>query len=95
MATDNAALIDAIVRQIGEQFPHWPAPSHRLVIREKRATFSCRTGVEGLRPGTRTAVAGCWLAGDYTDTGLPATLEGALRSGVRAAREIIGIAGDA
>ena len=93
MAMDNAALINDITRQIAEQFPHWPVPTHSLVIREKRATFSCRNGIDALRPGTRTPVEGCWLAGDYTDTELPATLEGALRSGVRAAREIIGRSG--
>ena len=89
MALDNAALCADVTAQINAHFPHWPAPTHRLVIREKRATFSCHADVAALRPGTRTALRGCWLAGDYTDTGLPATLEGALRSGVRAAREIL------
>jgi squalene-associated FAD-dependent desaturase len=91
MAQDNDVLINNISREIGEHFPHWPAPSHSFIVREKRATFSCHAGVEALRPATRTPVQGCWLAGDYTDTGLPATLEGALRSGVHAAREIIGM----
>jgi squalene-associated FAD-dependent desaturase len=89
MAQDNASLCDAITGQIAGHFPTWPPPSHRLVIREKRATFSCQTDIAALRPGSRSAVEGCWLAGDYTDTGLPATLEGALRSGVRVAREIL------
>jgi len=95
MAQDNATLSDDVARQISIHFPHWPAPSHRLVIREKRATFSCQTDVAAMRPGTRTPVTGCWLAGDYTDIGLPATLEGALRSGVRAARGILGTDGGA
>jgi len=95
MALDNAALCADVSAQIGTHFPHWPAPTHSLVIREKRATFSCHADVAALRPGTRTAVRGCWLAGDYTDTGLPATLEGALRSGVRAAREIMRMDGKA
>jgi len=95
MGLNNAALSDEIVRQIAELFPQWPAPSHNYIIREKRATFSCHSGVDALRPSTRTPIAGCWLAGDYTDTGLPATLEGALRSGVRAAREIIDSSGSA
>ena len=90
MTQDNAALGGEVARQIGEHFPEWPAPSHTLVIREKRATFSCHVDIDALRPGTRTPVASCWLAGDYTDTGLPATLEGALRSGVRAARAAMG-----
>jgi len=89
MAQDNTALINMIIEEISVHFPHWPAPTQSFVIREKRATFSCHTDIAALRPGNRTAVEGCWLAGDYTDTGLPATLEGALRSGVRAAREIL------
>ena len=95
MALDNAELCADITAQIGTHFPHWPEPTHSLVIREKRATFSCHADIAALRPGTRTAVTGCWLVGDYTNTGLPATLEGALRSGVRAAREIMGTAGGA
>lgn len=89
MTQDNAVLGDEVTRQVGGHFPAWPAPSHTFVIREKRATFSCRVDIDTLRPTTRTPVAGCWLAGDYTATGLPATLEGALRSGVSAARAII------
>jgi squalene-associated FAD-dependent desaturase len=93
MTQDNAALCADVTAQISAHYPNWPAPTHSLVIREKRATFSCHADVAALRPRTRTAVTGCWLAGDYTDTGLPATLEGALRSGVRAAREIMGTDG--
>ena len=89
MAWENDALIAHIRDQLQEHFPQWPEPSHALVIREKRATFSCRAGIEAQRPSARTGVEGLWLAGDYTDTGFPATLEGALRSGVRCAREII------
>jgi squalene-associated FAD-dependent desaturase len=89
MALDNETLCNEITAQVAGHFPDWPAPSHQLVIREKRATFSCHVDVSALRPGPRTPLPGCWLAGDYTDIGLPATLEGALRSGVRAAREVI------
>ena len=55
------------------------------VIKERRATFSPRPGTDRLRPGARTPVAGLFLAGDWTATGLPATIEGAVRSGNRAA----------
>jgi uncharacterized protein with NAD-binding domain and iron-sulfur cluster len=41
------------------------------------------------RPGVKTELPGLWLAGDYTDTALPATLESAVRSGKRCARSII------
>lgn len=59
------------------------------VIREKRATFSLAAG-QPSRPGPRTAVSGLFLAGDWTDTGLPATIEGAVLSGHAAARAILG-----
>jgi zeta-carotene desaturase len=57
-----------------------------LVMREPEATFTCRPEAEALRPGPRTPVSGLWLAGDWTATGLPATIEGAVRSGRLAAR---------
>ncbi len=55
-----------------------------VVVREKRATFSLAPGGPA-RPGARTPVAGFVLAGDWTDTGLPATIEGAVVSGHLAA----------
>jgi hydroxysqualene dehydroxylase len=56
-----------------------------LVVRERRATFSLAPG-QPPRPGTETGVRGLLLAGDWVDTGLPATIEGAVVSGHRAAR---------
>lgn len=58
------------------------------VIREKQATFSLAAG-QPARPGTRTAIEGLALAGDWTDTGFPATIEGAVASGRAAARAIL------
>ncbi|MBJ7457268.1 MAG: FAD-dependent oxidoreductase [Thermoleophilia bacterium] len=63
------------------------------VVKEPHATFAARPGQAALRPGTRTAVPGVVLAGAWTATGWPATMEGAVRSGIRAAREAIGTAG--
>ncbi len=57
-----------------------------LVLREAEATFASDPGAEELRPGNATPVPGLFLAGDWTDTGLPATIEGAVRSGNAAAR---------
>ncbi|MBR9974462.1 MAG: hydroxysqualene dehydroxylase HpnE [Bacteroidetes bacterium] len=51
-----------------------------LPIREKRATFVPAPGIERMRPQARTGVRGLYLAGDWTATGLPATIEGAVRS---------------
>jgi squalene-associated FAD-dependent desaturase len=56
------------------------------VTHEPRATFRAGPGSRRLRPGTLTAVDGLYLAGAWTDTGWPATMEGAVRSGLTAAR---------
>lgn len=61
-----------------------PMPPHRIVA-EKRATFAATPAQDARRPAARTAHAGLYLAGDWTQTGLPATIEGAIRSGVTAA----------
>ena len=53
-------------------------------MRERRATFSLAPGAPP-RPSTVTPLAGLFLAGDWTNTGLPATVEGAILSGRRAA----------
>jgi uncharacterized protein with NAD-binding domain and iron-sulfur cluster len=58
-------------------------------ITEKRATFACVPDLQ--RPPARTALPGLWLAGDYVAGDYPATLEGAVRSGVAAARAILAV----
>ena len=65
-----------------------PAPRWQRTIRERRATFSCRPDLP--RPGAATAERGLWLAGDYTYGDYPATLEGAVRSGIVAAQGVLG-----
>jgi squalene-associated FAD-dependent desaturase len=62
---------------------------HSLVIKERFATFSPCVGVDALRPPTVTPIRGLYLAGDWTDTGLPATIEGAVQSGYAAAEAIL------
>ncbi|MBX7201334.1 MAG: hydroxysqualene dehydroxylase HpnE [Rhodospirillaceae bacterium] len=59
------------------------------VVKEKRATFAQTPAAAKLRPGCRTTFANLLLAGDWTDTGLPATIEGAVRSGFTAAAETL------
>jgi squalene-associated FAD-dependent desaturase len=86
---DNERLTGQVLAELAYQFPHWPPPLSSRVIRERHATFDCRVGVEARRPANATPVQGLWLAGDYTATGLPATLEGAVRSGVQCARRLI------
>ncbi len=65
-----------------------PMPAWR-VVKEKRATFAATAAQDRLRPGPRTALGGVALAGDWTATGLPATIEGAIRSGNSAAALIL------
>jgi squalene-associated FAD-dependent desaturase len=55
------------------------------IVRERRATFEATPEQNALRPGAVTAFKNLFLAGDWTDTGLPATIEGSVRSGDRAA----------
>jgi len=62
--------------------------AHRVVV-EKRATFAATPEQNRKRPSARIGIANLALAGDWTATGLPATLEGAVRSGVEAARAIV------
>ena len=62
---------------------------HALVIKERFATFSPGCDAEALRPGAVTPVRGLYLAGDWTATGLPATIEGAVQSGYTATRAIL------
>ncbi len=60
-----------------------------IVTRERAATFRAAPGTRQLRPAARTAVRGLYLAGAWTDTGWPATMEGAVRSGAAAAGALL------
>lgn len=65
-----------------------PLPAWR-VVKEKRATFAATPAQLQRRPGATTAWENCVLAGDYTATNLPATIEGAIRSGLCAAEVLL------
>ncbi len=86
----NAELIDTAVKEIRHALPAAVNSSvrHASVIRERRATFSLKPGSPP-RPGTMTPVSGLFLAGDWIDTGLPATIESAVLSGHRAAAAVL------
>jgi squalene-associated FAD-dependent desaturase len=64
---------------VSGELPPWQ------IVRERRATFEATPEQNALRPGPKTAFKNLFLAGDWTDTGLPATIEGSVRSGHRAA----------
>ncbi len=86
---DNPALAAALHEELQESLGRsLPQPLWHQVIRERRATFSCRPNLP--RPATRTELPGLWLAGDYVCADYPATLEGAVRSGIAAASAILG-----
>jgi predicted NAD/FAD-dependent oxidoreductase len=80
-------LARAVHAELAEHFPGLGEPRWHQVIAEKRATFSCTPGL--LRPDNVTPIAGLYLAGDYTASDYPATIESAVRSGVRAANLIL------
>jgi len=80
-------LAQAVHAELAENFPGLGEPQWHRVIAEKRATFSCTPGL--LRPDNATPVAGLYLAGDYTASDYPATIESAVRSGVRAANLVL------
>jgi squalene-associated FAD-dependent desaturase len=84
----TAELENRIHQEIARIVPDLPAPLKVQTITEKRATFACVPNLR--RPVTRTGLPGLWLAGDYVASDYPATLEGAVRSGVAAAHLIVG-----
>ncbi len=81
------ALERAIDAQLRRFFPKLPPPAWSQTIAERRATYACITCLA--RPAPGALEKRLYLAGDYTDPDLPATLEAATRSGVAAARQLL------
>jgi squalene-associated FAD-dependent desaturase len=86
-ALDHPGLARAVAGELARAFGLPRAPLWHQVIAEKRATFSCTPGLR--RPSSRTPVPGLFLAGDYVAGDYPATIEGAVRSGVQCARHVL------
>ena len=85
------AIRDAVLSELAEI---WPVVKTANVLRswvvvEHGATFAARPGVDALRPTQQTTIDGLVLAGDWTQTSWPATMEGAVRSGYLAAEVIL------
>lgn len=87
-AAENDALEKCVAHQLAQalNMPALSAPLWTKTITEKRATFACVPDMN--RPPNVTAHRGLWLAGDYTRGEYPATIEGAVRSGLAAAAAI-------
>jgi predicted NAD/FAD-dependent oxidoreductase len=87
---DNAAITGAVLEQLRRALPLVRSRKllRSVVVREHRATFSLAPGGPA-RPAAATALPEFYLAGDWTDTGLPGTIEGAVKSGRTAAEAAI------
>jgi hydroxysqualene dehydroxylase len=81
--SEVAAATSLVAAPLPSTLP--PALPPWQIVRERRATFAATPAQDQKRPGAQTAWRNLFLAGDWTDTGLPATIEGAIRSGNRAA----------
>ncbi len=89
-AKPTGALVAAAEAALRRHFPAMAEAriTRALVQREPTATFASTPELEALRPPPATPIAGFYLAGDWTATGLPATIEGAVRSGLEAADQV-------
>ena len=88
-------LTDRVISELSRVLESLPTLADSKLIIEKRATIQCHPGVDRLRPSIETPLSNLKLCGDYVyieennQPGLPSTLEGALRSGVKCAQTII------
>jgi hydroxysqualene dehydroxylase len=85
-------LITLTLTELGQYLPEIRKAKllHTRLIKERQATFSCTPEAERWRPTHETPYSNFYLAGDWTRTGLPATIEGAVLSGHRCASLILG-----
>ena len=88
-------IIDLALHELAEFLPavREAKLTKAAVVKEVRATFSVTPGIDAFRPGPATAWPGIFLAGDWTATGWPSTMEGAVRSGYLAAEALTKAAG--
>jgi squalene-associated FAD-dependent desaturase len=87
MELSQDGLAERVSGEIAQAFPAFPRPLWHKVIIEKRATFACVPNMP--RPHQQTESPNLYLAGDYTASDYPATIEGAVRSGIACARKIL------
>ncbi len=89
---------DVLQEVLGDLRAIWPATSeaklvHHRLLTQPGAVFSMRPGSETIRPAQQTPIAGLYLAGDWTATAWPATMEGAVRSGYLAIEALLAALG--
>jgi uncharacterized protein with NAD-binding domain and iron-sulfur cluster len=84
LSQDDLAL--QIAKELNRAFPQLTKPLWHKVIAEKRATFASTPNLT--RPGNKTSLPNLFLAGDYTYPDYPATIEGAVRSGINCSNMI-------
>jgi squalene-associated FAD-dependent desaturase len=89
VGVEREELADRMAKEVAHLLPSAQRARllRRVVIKEPQATFAAAPGQAARRPGPLTPLEGVVLAGAWTDTGWPATMEGAVRSGVSAVRE--------
>jgi uncharacterized protein with NAD-binding domain and iron-sulfur cluster len=91
VSMDKDAIREAVLKDLAELWPSVREAELKRwwVVTEHGATFAVRPDVDRIRPRQRTLVEGLLLAGDWTATGWPATMEGAVRSGYLAAEGVL------
>ena len=89
-------ILERVLGELRELFPESRQAKllKAVVVKEAESTISFPPGFEALRPGPETPLANFFLAGDWTATGWPPTMEGAVRSGYRAAERVTAAAGN-
>lgn len=94
-AADNRQIISTADSELRRAIPSLASARlmDALSIKEKQATFLATPSHEQQRPKSATPLKGLVLAGDWTDTGLPATIEGGVQSGIQAANTLLGTPG--
>ena len=88
-------ILELALRELGELFPKAKSATllKSVLVKEAEATLSPVPGIDALRPGTETPYRNLFAAGDWTATGWPFTMEGAVRSGYLAAEQVTRAAG--
>jgi zeta-carotene desaturase len=91
----RSEIVELALAEVREFFPGARTANlvKSTVIKEVNATYSPRPGIDAYRPSSTTGWQRVFLAGDWTATGWPATMEGAVRSGYRAAEALARAAG--